>query len=363
MQQDKRQGYQPQLAPGHQPGVQPGGKTAVLGSTVQLYDACNAAWQIGQGKDGDGCHAQWLVEHLQEDLQHMQQDCTGCICLEPWGRSATHATSLYRAHLFGALGKICNTCNKTIQWSIRNLGEDLQHKTGNKTGQWSIWSLEENLQHKTINKTVQCLLGALGNICNTCNKTVLWSIGSLREDLHLKTCNKTVNRCFTKNDWVFLSLAVRTCCCISTVLLVYDLNSILYLQPQHTSTVLPQYFYCIVTVPLLCCCCTSPLYFCCTCTVHPLCCHCTCTVHPLCCHCTCTVHSLCCCNTCTVHLLCCHCTCSVHLPCYHCTSTTLHCTVPNVQVRKTYLVPSVSSTVDEVDVDTVQSPQVEHTKR
>ena len=151
---------------------------------------------------------------------------------------------------------------------------------------------------------------------------------------------------------LFLSPAVRTCCCISTVLLVYDLNSILYLQPQHTSTVLPQYFYCIVTVPLLCCCCTSPLYFCCTCTVHPLCCHCTC-----------TVHSLCCCNTCTVHLLCCHCTCSVHLPCCHCTSTTLHCTVPNVQVRKTYLVPSVSSTVNEVDVDTVQSPQVEHTKR
>lgn len=117
MQQDKCQGYQPQLATGHQPGVQPGGKTAVLGSTVQLYDARHAAWQIGQGEDGDGCHAQWLVEHLEEDLQHMQQDCTGCIYLEPWGRSATHATRQYSGPS-GTLGKICNTKQATRLYSV-----------------------------------------------------------------------------------------------------------------------------------------------------------------------------------------------------------------------------------------------------
>ena len=74
MQQNKRQGYQPQRAPGHQPGIQPDGETTVLGSPVQLNDACNAAWQVGQGQDGDGRHAQRLVQHLEEELQHKQQD-------------------------------------------------------------------------------------------------------------------------------------------------------------------------------------------------------------------------------------------------------------------------------------------------
>ena len=68
MQQDERQGYEAQLAPGDQPGVEPGGEAAVLGPAVQLHDARHAARQVGQGQDGDGRHAQRLVQHLQEDL-------------------------------------------------------------------------------------------------------------------------------------------------------------------------------------------------------------------------------------------------------------------------------------------------------
>lgn len=163
MQQDKRQGYQPQLAPGHQPGIQPGGKMAVLGSTVQLYDACNAAWQIGQGKDGDGCHAQWLVEHLQEDLQHMQQDCTGCIYLEPWGRSATHATRLYNGPS-GTLGKICNTKQATMYSGLFGVLRKIcntKQSTRLYTVYWVPWGISAT--HAT---RLYCgPSGALGKIC------------------------------------------------------------------------------------------------------------------------------------------------------------------------------------------------------
>ena len=230
------------------------------------------------------------VWSLGEDLQHMQQDCTGCIYLEPWGRSATHATRLYRAQLSGALGKICNTCNKTIQWSIRNLGEDLQHKTGNKTVQWSIWSLEENLQHKTINKTTLST-GCLGEYLQHMQQdyTVVhrepW--GRSASQNRQQDCKPLFHQ-----KCLFQSCSEDLLLCLHCIASVWP--------KQYTVSSATAYLYCTATILLLYCYCTSAmlllhlptvllLYLYCTSTVLPLYLYCTFTVLPQYLHCISTV--------------------------------------------------------------------------